>query len=361
MTNRKAFITAGQLFAMLFVSRMVIMITLNPTLTGGESLQDNILSCALALVLNFILIIPIYFLTKKDPEKSLLDCSLDCFGKAGKIVPILYVLHFICIDSYYLSFFHLFLSNVMQPDTPYLLVAVAVLGAAWYASCCGIEGIARAGGFVMVIITAGILFVIISLFPKIEFVNFEPMVFNGPKQMITGTLLFLAQSTGFATMALILPQVKGNRKKGFIIWNVAIYSFMAFLIFVMVGSLGSFVKSQLFPVYTMSELAEAGPFSRLDAVFIGVWITGLFIKLSLDAYLIRLCFSKTSKPKGVSIGTFVSILAIGVLSYFIITSELVQSFFFGLNFLLPLTLFTACLIPLVVLIVSSMKKRRKQN
>ena len=89
------------------------------------------------------------------------------------------------------------------------------------------------------------------------------------------SLIHISQSTGFATMALILPQVKGKRKKGFIIWNVAIYSFMALLIFVMVGSLGSFVKSQLFPVYTMSELAEAGPFSRLDAVFIGVWITGL--------------------------------------------------------------------------------------
>ena len=112
-------ISAGQLFSILFVNRSVIMLTHNTLLGGGENMVDNILSALLALVLNFVLILPLYFLHRRNPQENVLETGERLVGKPGAILlAVFYGLYFMAIDSYYLSFFQIFLNNIMEPLMP---------------------------------------------------------------------------------------------------------------------------------------------------------------------------------------------------------------------------------------------------
>ena len=61
MTNTKLnTITAGQLFCMLFITRMVVNITYSPYMAASGAMQDQTISACLSMVLIILVAIPIY-------------------------------------------------------------------------------------------------------------------------------------------------------------------------------------------------------------------------------------------------------------------------------------------------------------
>ena len=64
-------------------------------------------------------------------------------------------------------------------------------------------------------------------------------------------MLFLGRSTGLATLAILLPATKGNKKIGFTVWNVVTYLLMSIIMVIMVGVLGNAIQTQMFPIYTL--------------------------------------------------------------------------------------------------------------
>ncbi|WP_195985238.1 GerAB/ArcD/ProY family transporter [Clostridium sp. D33t1_170424_F3] len=359
MTQRKYCISAGQLFSILFVNRSVIMLTFNTLLGGGSNLLDNILSAVLALGINFIAIIPLYFLYRRNRTENVLDLSEKLLGKPGMILfVLLYGLYFMAIDSYYLSFFQLFLNNVMEPLMPVWLIAFAIVAVICYTAYQGIEAVARTAGFVLVIMVIGIVWIGVALLPKIQTINYEPLLYNGPEQMLTGTALFLARSTGFATMALLLPRVHGKKKRGFVAWNVGVYSLISFLILGMVGVGGSYLKNQLFPVYTAAALADAGILERLDVVFITIWAAGLIIQMSTDAYLFMTCVRKATNKMASRIVLPFGAVTVAVLSVLTTKSLPLQRLFYGVPLLFILTCCAAVLFPGILLVVDVVKKKK---
>lgn len=356
---QKPYISALQFFSLLFISRAVIMITLNNQVLGGERLIDNVVSSVIAFGFNFIIIIPIWLLHRRRPTLNVVDYSYYLMGSLGVIIPVFYSLYFLIVNCYYMSFFQLFIVNVMDPKTPLWLVAVAVLLVAVYGAFKGIEAIARASGFIIVIVVAGLLFIILSLTPQIDPINYEPFFYDGFKQTATGTLLAIARTSCPAVIALILPLVKGRKKLGYAVWNTGIYLLMICLILVMVGALGGYLKNQLFPVYTASSIAEAGAFQRFDAIFLSVWMTGLFLKTSLDLFLISFCVKRFAGDKASKITIVAAAVLIMALTLLITNSVKIQAVFYNLSFLLSFTVTAILLIPLVLLIWDSVKSRKE--
>ena len=429
-------ISAGQLFSILFVNRSVIMLTHNTLLGGGENMVDNILSALLALVLNFVLILPLYFLHRRNPQENVLETGERLVGKPGAILlAVFYGLYFMAIDSYYLSFFQIFLNNIMEPLMPVWLVALAFVAVVCYAAYLGIEAIARTAGFALAILLIGMVWIGVALLPKIQWINYDPFLYNGPKQLFTGTALFLARSTGFSTMALLLPRVSGKKKLKFCIWNTGIYCLMIFLIGMvwigvallpkiqwinydpflyngpkqlftgtalflarstgfstmalllprvsgkkklkfciwntgiyclmiflllgMVGVGGSYLKNQLFPVYTAASLADVGVLERLDVVFITIWVAGPFIQMSTDTYLFMTCLRKVANKKTSRIALPVASLLVAALAVAVTYSLPLQKVFYGVPLLFTITITAAVGIPLVLLIVDLIRKTKR--
>lgn len=357
--KQQHFISAGQLFSLLFIGRIIIVLTINAQLAGGDSILDNTVSAVFALALNFVLIIPLWLLYRRRPALNVLDSSYFLFGKIGTVICMIYAVYFVVVNWYYLSFFQLYIGNVMNPNTPVWIVAAAVLVVSCYGAFKGVEAIARASGVILVIICAGIIFIIVTLFSEINPLNYEPLLYRGPRQAVTGVMLFLARSTGFASLAVMLPKTKGRKKLGFVLWNVGVYVFITVLLLVIVGAAGDYLKNQLFPVYAASALAEAGPFQRLDAIYLGIWMMGLFVKIAFDLFLISVCITKIWSEKAGKVSILVGGVLIAVVAQVTAYSRALQNFVYGLWFLGAFTLSVAFVIPLLLLLTDVVKNGRK--
>ena len=357
--KQESYISSRQFFAMLIVFRMVIMMTADTVLLGGENLADNILSCGIGFALNFVLILPLYFLNRRESGTNLLEKSYDLFGSLGAAVALFYVIYFIFVDCYYLSFFHIFTVNVLDPKIPSWLIAVSVVAVASYAAFQRLEAIARTAVLVLVIILVSLIFMFATVTPRID-LNLQPFLYRGTDQMWIGALQFLGRSTGFSIIAMVLPQVSGKRKLGFFWWNFVIYGFMSLALFILASALGNYGNTQLFPFYSIASVAGVGPFQRMDVIFIGVWISGLFLKIAMDLYLISRCFTQMFNQKVGKISIVCSAVVISAGTMFVVSIRWLYQLVFSLKLILPLTGAAAFLIP-VILLLANLIKHRKGN
>ena len=358
---QKTMIGSGQLFCTLFVSRAVFIITMNADRLGGDNLMDNIVSAWAIFLVNYLIVIPIWILYRRHPTLNILDLSYVRLGKPAIVVTLLYILYFLFVDIYYLSFFQVFATNVMDPQMPTWLVGVTVLAVACYGAWRGIEAISRAAVFVFAAVCLGMVFVIFSMLGSIDPLNYKPLFYEGGSQTVQGMMLFLSGNTGFVTLLLLLPLVRGRKKLGFTIWNFGVYSLITLLILVMVGTLGAFLETQLFPVYTLTSIAEFGALRRLDAVFTAIWMVGLFVKLTLDIFLISMCVTKFAGSKIGKGSIFVSAALVAILSFWVSNNVDSQQFLYSEFPLLLLTLTCAVLVPVFLLIIDTVKRRKGEQ
>jgi len=91
----KGKITYNQLILLVFTSRIIVILTYYPGLTSPPANQDMWLQLILSLPIMLLISVPVYFLWKKYPKKSIIQYSQVIAGKAGKIIGALYVWFFL--------------------------------------------------------------------------------------------------------------------------------------------------------------------------------------------------------------------------------------------------------------------------
>lgn len=342
-------VTAAQFFLGMFVSQGAAALGLNTQYAGGEHLLDNVASALLALGLGFILAIPVWLLQKGNQGAVALD-------RPGKAAALGYLLYFVWEAAAGLALFQIFLLDTVNPDFSAGFVAAALLGAGLYGALRGVETIARCGVcvFAVLVLGCGLVFGMVALRFRPE--NLEPLFYQGFGQMGQGVALFLSRTTAFAEMALLLPQVRGNRARGFAGWSLGSGAFTCLVLVLMVGCLGPYAATQNFPVYTLAATTQVRSLQRLDTVFVGVWIAGLAIRLAWGLYACRLCagavFSK-GRAKGWTAAAACFVL---VLAQLAVAFPPVQRVVLSTRLLLWATLGAGCLVPLLLLLVRRGKR-----
>ncbi len=357
--SRKCVIGAGPLFSLLLVSSLIIMITVNSTWTGGGDFLDGVISCAIAFAANFIAVIPLGLLYRRKPTMNILDHGYYLTGWFGGVLALFYGFYFLTVDCYYLSVFQVFNANMIDPEMPSWLIVIAVLAAAVYAAWKGVESITRASVFILVMLLAGLAFILLTSIAQVKPENFKPVLYNGWEQTIRSTMLFLGRSTGLATLAVVLPVTKGGKKTGFAVWNIVTYVLMSAIIVIMVGVLGNALQIQMFPMHTLAAVSGIGPFQRMDSVFLGIWLLGVFIKIAVDLYLFGSCMQRVFRIRRGGFFIIGGALAVGAVSVLITKSVALQHLFFDIYLLAPLTLLASFVIPLVLLLIDTLKSKNK--
>lgn len=356
----KGTIGAGQLFLTLFVARIVILLSLNTALTGGEKLQELLPSCLGAYLLSFLLILPVWLMRRGNPKDDPLRAARRLFGRAGLVLAPVYAVYFLCFGGFCLSLLLLFMANVMEPLAPLPVLAAVLSLTASYAAFQGIETIGRTAAIVTGLAAGGLALIVALLSAKIDPLNFLPFFEHGGRQAAQGGLLLLARSDGLTALAFLGARARGRLTRGFVVWNTAVYTLTAAILAASAGAMGGYLDSQLFPVYAAAASADAGVVQGMDAVLIGVWIFSLLVKLSTDLYLFRLC-AESVRPaagKGAAIAgaVFTAGLAIAVCSF-----RSLQRLFYGVEFFLVFTLVCACAIPLLLAAARAMGRRGKKR
>ena len=357
----KRCITVGQLFCMLFISRMIVNLTYSPIISSSNSMWDHIISAIISFFITFLLVIPVYFICNKREPMNIADISCFLLGKIGLIFVFVYAIYYIFVCIYTLSLFDDFVANVMNPKTPIILMSSAIMLTAAYGAYKGIEALVRTSGFILFLIVVASLFIIITLLPNIDKLNYEPLMYYGNGNVVNGILLMISMTSCIPAMAMLIPLTKGNVKKGILLWNIAVYFSISIFIVVIVGALGDYLKTQMFPIYTATTIAGIGFLKNLDALYLGIWTTGLFIKISLFLLLFSMCVKRIFGNKAARISILLGAIIITILSNLVINYRSLSNFIYNINFLLSFTLLTSFLIPLILLIVDYIKAERRKK
>lgn len=351
-------ISSAQFFVMMFVSRVVVTISLNARYLGGENMLDAIVSCVLAMVLGLVIALPIWWLHGRWPALSVGDAAQAAMGKAGKAVPLFYIFYFVLINGASLGLFQIFLMDTVNPEFSAALAIAAILAVALYGAFRGIETVARCAACVFAILLLGTALVFSIVAFRFDPENLEPLFVNGWSQTFRGTALFVARTSIFADMVVLLPMVRGRKKAGFLGWAVGTTLFISLLLLLLAGCLGPYAATQNFPVYSLSSITEVRSMQRLDAVFVGMWMTGLVIKLACDIYACRVCFASLHGKRISKTAVFVTGGAILLLAFATAELRTVQRLLLDTRLLLSCTVLTGAVLPLLVLGISWLRKKK---
>ena len=192
--TKKPLISVSQLFCMLFISRMVVNLTYNPLLSGGDSSGTTLSPPGFPFVLIFVLFIPIYWLYSRRPGLNLIDDAYFLLGRFGAVVGVVYGLYYLLVCCYTLSSTTFRLER-HESQNLLLLLSIAVALSACYGAFKGIEALARTSGIIFFLILASMVFLICALVSEVNPINFTPVFYDGPEQSVKGVLLMLRRSS----------------------------------------------------------------------------------------------------------------------------------------------------------------------
>jgi hypothetical protein len=207
-------------------------------------------------------------------------------------------------------------------------------------SLLGLGALSRAAGIFSFLVIVSTALVMVSLRSEINIMNFTPIFENGLLDFSKEGLLFAAQATEIGTIIMFLPEIEGDVKKVYSRWVALSGISVALIFFFVVGSLGAFADSQLFPTYTAVTLASFGLLERIDALETGVWILCVTEKIAFYFLVVSKAVNYTSKKlsrkavaigAGVVVSVIISFVSYNIKRFSFLSSEILSVTLFLLS------------------------------
>ena len=313
------------------------------------SQTETLLRPIVFIVVSILSGIPILFVYKKlkNSETIKKDFTDSAFYK---MIAVVYTLVFLFGIIRTAARFDLFASSELFPGTEMTIFIIVLIVVCALLSLLGLGALSRAGSIFTVVVVTATSFVILSLVDEVDFLNFTPLFEDGVPNFLWDSLLFALQASEIGAITLVLSQLKGNVGKNYILW--AVFSGLSFsvILFFVVGTLGAFADTQLFPTYTAVTLAKFGLIERMDALETAIWILCVVVKISFYILITVKCLKKVLVKVSEKILRIAVCVALAVIPAFV--SDNIESFGFVSNNILTLVLYAVSVIilPCILLV-----------
>ena len=136
----------------------------------------------------------------------------------------------------------------------------------------------------MVIISVSV--VITAAFSNIETYNIQPLFINGPGVFLKQALSYSVFFPETACLVLFLSHMKGDIKKGYFVYICSLVLSLSVVAFTVVGALGEFCNTQLFPAFAISSVGEFRILERFESIQSSVWTTCIVAKTTLQIMIV---------------------------------------------------------------------------
>ena len=291
-------ISGGQLAALLLVSRLSVAMTYSATRHQLSNGLDFVLSIVLQSVLLLLLFLPLWWFSRRTGGAGTLDYGYLLFGRGGAVLAVIYALICLYVQAVELIRFRYFVTTVLSPDMPVVILCIVLVLAAYSAALYGVESLARAAAIAAVLIAAVIAFIAFALMPEMDAAYFPPFLYDGFSPVIAGLLEETPRTMEIAVLGLMLPYCRKKTSRGFVWWCVLQAVVMAVIQLTTVGVLGDFGGMVMFSYYTAITAAQTSVVQRLDILAVTIWIAALFLKLALFGMLFMDCFKRLFRKNG---------------------------------------------------------------
>ncbi len=355
----KSSVSAPQFFALLYLSMLgsMFMYISSPQITIATA--ESLLRPVVFSIVSIIFALPIYLLLAKGNFKENLQTEKK--SKVYKGVALFYGVVYFIDALMTVGRFDLFASSELFPGTEMTYFLVGLVAVCVALSFCGIGALGRASTVFTVVVVGATLFAALTLSKELDFLNFTPLFENGVGNFFWDSFMFCIQASEIGAIVIFFPEIKGNIKKNYILWSVLSAVSFSFILFFVIGTLGVFADTQLFPTYSAITLARFGLFERLDALETAIWILCVVTKLTLyiSAIVKCICFAfpkLSEKITAISVGVVIT-------GFLVFISGNIMNFSF-ISFT-PLAvgiyLVPVLILPSVLLIYNLVKRRRNNE
>lgn len=334
-----------------------------PGFVAQEAKQDSWLSVIFGSVFSLIVAVLFIILARKYPDKTLFQYSCDILGKFfGKLVGASIVLYLIIIcfavtrelgDIFVTSF---------NPYAPLLIYSIITVLVAAYAVHQGLEVIARVNQLVLPFGLGVLGLIALVNLKDTDMSNFLPVLENGLLPPLKGAISIQGWLLELFILLQFTPFVKEKKNIGkSFAATIGILGFSMMLGTLTIAVFGSLTSSLLYPALEYVRYANLGQYVKnLDITIMGVWIIGIFIKIVITYYgtvvgISEIFGFKSYKPMIVPVGLLIISLSVSA-------AERIHGIFNFAYYTFPFYSFSmAFLIPLILIIVSMFRKKKKTN
>ncbi|MCL6478659.1 MAG: spore germination protein [Peptococcaceae bacterium] len=325
-----------------------------PHLTAQRAGRDSWISVLMAVLWSLPITATATALALRFPRRSLIEYSHMVLGLwPGRLAGLLYIFFILVFGAITVRELEEIMSITFFQQTPKIVFGAVTILLSTYLTWNGMETIGRVNGILMPI---GIFFLILvglSVFPRADLSNYLPVLENGLKPAVSGSLLLVAFLMEGLVLVSILP-LTIQPVKVITATAVVLLALGSALLLgtISIPVLGLQVTArELMPALELSRLIEVPGFSRLDILIMAGWYTGIFVKISVLHYLLVVLTAQWAGLRNYRslIAPFgVIIVALSFL-LFSNTNELVHTIGGPLVYLF---LFFEFVFPLIVLITS---------
>ncbi len=294
-------VTPSQFFSLLYLSMLSSIFMYISDRRVSVSQTDALLRPVIFALVSIVAFIPICYLIKKYGLFSEQKRKNFSDSKAFKVISMIYGLTYFFDALITAARFDLFASSELFPGKDMTFFLVGLIVVCCFLSHSGLGGLSRASTIFVIIVVSATTFASFTLIQELDYLNFTPLFENGKTDFIKDSLFFSIQASEIGAIPLVVSNIKGNLKKNYVLWSVLSALSFSVILFFVVGTLGEFADTQLFPSYAAISLSEFGLFERLDALETAIWILCIVVKLTFFVYIIVQTFSfsfkKISKHK----------------------------------------------------------------
>ena len=305
----------------------------------------------LSYLLLCVALIPAFVWQKRNGDVNVLSGR-----RTAAVIVIVYLIMAAVSTTTRLQFYAS--STVFDAAPPWLIVLFTAI-TCLYGLSKGLPAVARTG----VIISAGfgvlLLTVTLGISAEITPDYLYPALVDNPQTLAGDVLAELSKNAEGVIFAVLCSDVREKAAKSLFLYIPLSFGILIFMTFLYNTVLGEYLNSVNFPFYTLASLSDISVLQRLDGLDVVIWIMAVIIKLSL---LMLSAFTASLSAFGSRRAAYIiSISALAVSSGFSFyfshnTSDFIL-FSMLMETALPL-LTAACVIPVVILVSTAVKKRK---
>jgi len=354
-------ITNKQIIFIFIISRMILTMAYLSYVNAPPWNQDLWISTIISFPLHILLILPVCILAKRFSKLSLIQSAEVILGFGGKIIGALYVWFFLHRTSIILRELGEFLTAAPYPETPIIVFIGATALFAAYAVYQGLETICRVGEIIAPIFLTSVILVFLMVAKDVDISPLTPVLEDGIAPVIYGGFVISARTTLSLFLWMLIPYINKPEK----IRSSLVLVFLVLTLFFIpttITTIGVFgleqAKSLDLPFYHIVRIISIGGFlERIDALFVGFWVLGMFIYTAILYYFAVLSTAqllklKDYRPIVLAMGTVIVNLSILQADSMVELNE-----FLSYEILTWYNLFFTFLLPLFLLIIAVIGKK----
>ncbi len=286
----------AQLMMILLPLILATHILSGPSYAAQYAKQDAWLSILLSSLTGFWSVLAMTSLALRYPGMTIIEYSTKILGKwIGKLLGVAYTYFLFIFPATVTDEAMSYITLFSNPHTPRMVTIALFLTLCGVAAWLGIETIARSAEVLTPINAVLVLITLLMLIPDMKPELLQPVLGHGYAPIFQGAIIPSGWMGEFVFAGFLLPFLTDAKKARYYTLSAVGTTTVIMMTITLVTTmvLGPLTAKFAFPLNgAIRYVSFGGVVERIDALLLGVWIFGGFIKDAVFLWMFCLCLSQ---------------------------------------------------------------------